>query len=120
MFTYKDYEKIKPGSKEYNELCSLLFTQYGENLKATTLETSDDFVAKVNKLTDYVNSKNLMKTRDLEEMLTAIKEDRCKDAKVKTSNKKAVYCYMAAQIAKIAENHGMYEYFNNLLEKENQ
>ena len=120
MFTYKDYEKIKPGSKEYNDLCSLLFTQYGENLKATTLETSDDFIAKINKLTDIVNSKNMMKTRDLEEMLTAIKENRCNDAKINKNNKKAIYCYIAAQVAKIAGNDGMYTYFNNLLEKENE
>ncbi|MBR4486717.1 hypothetical protein IKS57_05235 [bacterium] len=111
MFTYKDYEKITPGSKEYNDICALLFKQYGDNLKATTLETSDDFITKVNKLTDYVNSKNIMKTRDLEEMITAIKENRCNDKSINPDDKDAVYCYMAAQVAKIAGNDGMYQYF---------
>lgn len=121
QFTYKDWLKIKPGSDEYNDICTRLFAQYGANLKALTVEDSEDFIAMTKQLTAIINEKNLMKTRDLEELIHSIRNEKIKDPYIKNfcHDKKAViYYYLALQVAKICQNNDMEKFFKKQLDKE--
>lgn len=119
QFTYEDYKKIKIGSDEYNNICHQLFLQYGKNLEATTLETSPDFLSKIEKLTSIINEKNLMKTRDLEQIIQNIRDNKCTNTYINqfySDNKEVIYYYLAKEIASVCNNKEMIKFFNNKLE----
>lgn len=121
QFTYKDWSNVKIGSDEYKDICHRLFMQYGANLKALTVEDSDDFIKMTKELTAIINEKNLMKTRDLEELIHSIRQEKIKDPYIKNfcHDKKAIiYYYLALQVAKICQNSDMEKFYKNLLDKE--
>ena len=119
-FTYDDYKKIKVGSKEYQQLAHQLFLQYGKNLESATLETSPDFKTKIEKLTSIINEKNLMKTRDLEQIMLNIKDNKCTNTYINQfygDNKEVRYYYLAKEVAAICKNDEMCKFFNDKLEQ---
>lgn len=121
QFTYADWLKIKLGSDEYKDICHRLFMQYGANLKALTVEDSDDFIKMTKELTAIINEKNLMKTRDLEQLIHSIRNETIKDEYIKNfcmNNKAVIYYYLALQVAKICQNDEMERFFKKKLEKE--
>ena len=118
-FTYDDYKKIKVGSKEYNDICYQLFINYGKNLEALTLKDDPTFISRVEKLTNIINEKNLMKTRDMEEVIAAVRTNKCNNTFINTyykDNKEVKYYYIAQQIARAADNKDMLDFFTNKLE----
>ena len=119
QFTYDDYKKIKIGSKDYENICHQLFLQYGKNLQSATLTDSPDFVSKIERLTNIINEKNLMKTRDLEQIILNIKENKCTNTFINQfykDNKEVTYYYLAKEVAAICKNDEMTKFFNDKLE----
>ena len=126
-FNYNDYLKIKPGSKEYNDMCQALFKQYGENLKALYLPDEATKQEKINQLLDIVKSKNLMKTRDLENLIENIRNEKCDNEYINkffNDRDDIKYAYLASQVAKVCENEKMYKHYdtilNDLIERANK
>lgn len=118
QFTYEDYKKIKVGSEEYSNICHQLFLQYGKNLQSATLAESPDFQSKIERLTSIINEKNLMKTRDLEQIINNIKNNHCTNTYINQfykDNKEVMYYYLAKEVAAICKNDEMTKFFNDKL-----
>lgn len=118
-FSYNDYLKIKPGTDEYNQICAALFEQYGNNLKTLYLPDEATKQEKIKQLVDIVKSKNLMKTRDLENLIENIRNEKCDNEYINkffSDRDDIKYAYIVSQIAKVCDNQKMYHHFNKMLE----
>ena len=119
-FTYKDWENIKQGTPEYYQLCYKLWTQYGENLKAMYLPDDVTKQQKIQKLTEIINSRNELATRDMENLIINIKNEKVTDEYINQFfkyDKKVIYTYLAMKTAEYARNQDMYHYFKTELDK---
>lgn len=119
-FTYKDWENIKQGTAEYYQICYKLWEQYGENLKAMYVPDDVAKTQKIQKLTEIINSRNELATRDMENLILNIKNEKVTSDYINQFykyDKPVIYTYLAMKTAEYAGNENMKQYFKNILDK---